>query len=90
MDYKVTFSKNTCWNQEEKVCTYGKWFQYIQDSWAFREEFNLISREFWRIVFFLIFSSKKLSAKELVLLNCGIGEDFWESLGLQGDPISQS
>ena len=25
-----------------------------------------------------------------MLLNCGIGKDFWESLGLQGDPTSQS
>ena len=24
------------------------------------------------------------------LLNCGVGEDSWESLGLQGDPTSQS
>ena len=31
---------------------------------------------------------RKLSAKELMLLNCGIGEDSWESLGLQGDPTS--
>ena len=31
---------------------------------------------------------RKLSAKELILLNCGVGEDSWESLGLQGDPIS--
>ena len=30
----------------------------------------------------------KLSAEELMLLNCGIGEDSWESLGLQGDPTS--
>ena len=29
---------------------------------------------------------RKLSAKELMLLNCHIGEDSWESLGLQGDP----
>ena len=29
--------------------------------------------------------SRKLSAKELMLLNCGVGEDSWESLGLQGD-----
>ena len=28
----------------------------------------------------------KLSAKELMLLNCGVGEDSRESLGLQGDP----
>ena len=31
-----------------------------------------------------------MSAKELMLLNCGVGGDSWESLGLQGDPISQS
>ena len=30
----------------------------------------------------------KLSAKELMLLNCGAGEDPWELLGLQGDPTS--
>ena len=28
----------------------------------------------------------KLSAEEWMLLNCGVGEDSWESLGLQGDP----
>ena len=34
--------------------------------------------------------SEKLSAEELMLLNCGVGEDSWESLGLQGDPTSPS
>ena len=29
-------------------------------------------------------------AEELMLLNCGIGEDSWESLGLQGCPNSPS
>ena len=29
---------------------------------------------------------RKLSAEELMLLDCGVGEDSWESLGLQGDP----
>ena len=33
---------------------------------------------------------RRLSAEELMLLNCGVGEDSWESLGLQGDPISPS
>ena len=28
---------------------------------------------------------RKLSAEELMLLNCGVGEDSWESLGMQGD-----
>ena len=32
----------------------------------------------------------RLSIEELMLLNCGVGEDSWESLGLQGDPTSQS
>ena len=31
---------------------------------------------------------KNLSAKELMLLNCGVGVDSSESLGLQGDPTS--
>ena len=31
-----------------------------------------------------------LSAEELMLLNCGVGEGSWESLGLQGDPTSPS
>ena len=29
---------------------------------------------------------KKADTKELMLLNCGVGEDSWESVGLQGDP----
>ena len=33
---------------------------------------------------------RKLSAGKLMLLNCGVGEDSWESLRLQGDPTSQS
>ena len=31
---------------------------------------------------------RKLSTGELMLLNCGVGEDSWESLELQGDPTS--
>ena len=33
---------------------------------------------------------KKLSTKELMVLNCGVGEDSWEFLGLQGDETSLS
>ena len=32
----------------------------------------------------------KLSAKELILLKCGVGEDSWESLRLQGGQTNQS
>ena len=31
-----------------------------------------------------------MSAEELMLLNCGGGEDSWESPVQQGDPTSQS
>ena len=31
---------------------------------------------------------RRLSTEELMLLNCGVAEDSWESLGLQGDPTS--
>ena len=33
---------------------------------------------------------RKLSTEELMLLNSGVGEDSWESLGLQGDPTCPS
>ena len=33
----------------------------------------------------IAFSERKLSAKQLMLLNCGVGEDSWESIGLQGN-----
>ena len=33
---------------------------------------------------------KTLSAEELMLSNCGVGEDALESLGQQGDQTSQS
>ena len=33
-----------------------------------------------------IWTVKKAECKELMLLNCGVREDSWEFLGLQGDP----
>ena len=33
---------------------------------------------------------KKLSNEELMLLNCGVGQDYCEFLGLEGDPTSPS
>ena len=33
-------------------------------------------------------SMKKDSTEEFILLNCGVGEDSLESLGLQGNPTS--
>ena len=54
--------------------------------------FNLLQKNFSRqnmdYLIWLIGLWRKLSSEELMLLNCGVGEDSWESLGLQGDPTS--
>ena len=33
---------------------------------------------------------RRLSTEELMVLNCGVGEDSWESLEVKGDPTSPS
>ena len=42
----------------------------------------------WQILYQLSYRGSPL--KELMLLNCGVGEDSWESLGLQENPTSPS
>ena len=39
-------------------------------------------------VTYIINYTKIMSTEEFMLLNHGVGEDSWESLGLQGDPTS--
>ena len=70
------------------VITFSSCLQSFSASWSFQwvsssHQVATISQcngRLWR----------KLSNKELMLLNCGVGEDSWESLGLQGDPTSLS
>ena len=38
----------------------------------------------------IVLTIQKADCLKLMLLNCGVGEDSWESLGLQGDPTSPS
>ena len=59
---------------------------------SFPTKFHLV-----KVIVFLVvmygcesWTIKMLSTKELMLLNCGVGVDSWESLGLQGDPTSPS
>ena len=55
-------------------------------------------RSVWSRLWFFLWSCmdvrvglwRKLSTEKLMLLNCGVGEDSWESLGLHGDPTSPS
>ena len=42
-----------------------------------------IQKKIWRWL-------RNLSSEELMLLNCGAGEDSWESLGQRGDQTSPS
>ena len=48
--------------------------------------FTLYTYKFPCVSFHYFFNSKNI----LMLLSCGVGEDSWESLGLQGDPTSPS
>ena len=42
------------------------------------------------LIHFNVLQNPLQYCKELMLLNCGVGEDSWESIGLQGDPTSPS
>ena len=55
-------------------CIGGKFFT----SWATREALSQLANHLKNWIF------------KVQFLNCGVGEDSWESLGLQGDPTSPS
>ena len=38
----------------------------------------------------VMYGCERWTIKKAELLNCGVGEDSWESLGIQGDQTSQS
>ena len=54
------------------------WISAKNNFWVFLNRIMDVRVGLWR----------KLNTEELMLLNCGVGEDSWESLGLQGDPTS--
>ena len=51
---------------------------------------RLVKAMVFPVVMYGCESWRKLITEELMLLNCGVGEDSWESFGLQGDPTSPS
>ena len=57
-----------------------------------RTKVHLIMSMFFPVVMYgwESWTVKKTECWKLDALNCGVGEDFWESLGLQGDTTSPS
>ena len=85
----VHMDKNllTCFVLERDLAPW-KSFQMMGPLWGGSasyacQEKNLVEVSWWLMVWDVM-----LSAEELMLLNCGVGEDSCESLGLQGDPTS--
>ena len=54
------------------------------DKGLYSQSYGFSSSHVWMWIELL----RKLSTEELMLLNCGVGEDSWEFLVLQGDPTS--
>ena len=53
----------------------------------YSESYGFSNRHIW---IWELDHSRQLSTEELMLLNCGIGEDPWMPFGQQGDQTSQS
>ena len=71
-------------------------FCSISLHWSLRKAFSSLLAILWNsaMVFPMVmygcesWTVKKAEGRKLMLLNCGVREDSWESLGLQGDPTS--
>ena len=69
-------------------------FKYFKSGYSLNFKNNVFkSLIFWP--FLIVYLSpcllfRTLSTLVMMLSNCGVGEDSWEYLGLQGDPTSQS
>ena len=61
---------------------------YAATNNAEEAEFERFYEDQWSCMDVRVGLWRKLSTEELMLLNCGVGEDSWESLGLQGVPTS--
>ena len=74
---KVMTNLDSIWKSRDSFCQQRSVYSRL---WFFQWSCVDVRDGLWR----------KPSAKKLMLLNCGVGEDSWESLGLQGDPTSPS
>ena len=71
--------------------SYDQTWQHIKKQTLLCHQKSILSRLWfflWSCMDVRVGLWRRLITKELMLLNCGVGEDSWESLGLQGDPTS--
>ena len=59
---------------------------YFTDKGLYSQSYGFSSSHVWMWEL----DHRELNAEELMLLKCGVGEDSWESFGLQGDQTSPS
>ena len=60
---------------------------HFADKCSYSQSYGFFSSHVWM---WELDHKESWAPEELMLLNCGIGEDSWESLGWQGDSISPS
>ena len=60
---------------------------YFANKGPSSQGYGFFSGQFWM---WTLDCEESWVPKTMMLLNCGVGEDSWESLGLQGDPTSPS
>ena len=61
--------------------------QYFANKDPYNQSFGFSSTQVWK---WELDHKEGWVLKNWCFLNCGVGEDSWESLGLQGDQTSQS
>ena len=80
----TTMKLNDACSLEEKLwklrLRVKKQRHYLADKGLYSQSYGFSSSHVWMWEL-----DHNQSAEELMLLNCGVGEDSWESLGLQGD-----
>ena len=83
----VTKQQQPPWNSHDKATQcIKKQRHHFADKGPYNETYGFSSSHVWCEIWI----TRRLSPKEMMLSNCGAGEDSWESLGLQADQTSQS
>ena len=63
---------------------------YACESWTIKKAEYWSTNAFFLKYKFIYFNWRLITLQVPMVLNCGVEEDSWESLGLQGDQANQS